>query len=941
MAAAEKSHGMKVHMRALAVSTSALLALVVVGLFVHGRVMEELRIRDLSSPDLETREAAASRLASVRCWRAAPVLLQALAEEKDPSYYDREPRYLFHSLEQLACEKTVPAFCAALGRGPVEFRSWVAGVLGRMGPGSAAAFDALRGALPGAGAQLDESDAKQVREAAAHALAGFGRKAVEPLAASLSQRSCPPACAIALGVIGPNARAAEERLEAAIGAEFEDREVHGAALWALGEMGLDPVEVLERKLSGSDAGARAAAVLLATRLGEQARGLLPALARIAAGPDPAAGDLLRDVLGAMHRIEGTGSAALGAAVRILDERPNASAREGAWHFIANDFLEAGGQARVDGLEDRIRKAFADPSPEVRKDAVSALKKLGRDAIERAIPLLLPLLDDPEPRVSSGVMRTLGDNESDALLAALLRRLDWGFDLDVARELSRFGPRAGRALPILERTLEQIESSMRMDLAPIIDKIEPGNQAALSTVLAGLRSKDWRLSRSAAFVLGRLGGPREVRRTALWEAAMIQGPNGSTEACCQALGFLCKDQFAFLLEHARGLDALAHRRALNALCSIAFDKSGLETLIGFLSDPEPELRAWAACAIGYLRADAAPALPALAALVRRDTDEAILVQVIGALGRIGPGAAPSVPALSTVLDDAGAHGSLAEHTALALGRIGRPAVPALCRALEHREWSVRYQALKGLELVGKDADGALPALRKALDDCEDAYGPAYVLYALAEIGPGTAPLASRIAQFLHDPSLHDRCAAVEALKAIGPAAAGAAPALAVALSDPDWDFCALVEAALLDLGDLAAPAAPALVEQLVRGRERHRASRILSRIGTPAVPPLRAALEKADGELGVWIVFTLGRMGAAAEGATGAIERLLGSRDELLSLHAREALAKVSAKDAELTGPRMLRLSDLVPEFGCGVQGFSDGGPDFWHRPDRCVRSRKP
>ena len=87
-------------------------------------------------------------------------------------------------------------------------------------------------------------------------------------------------------------------------------------------------------------------------------------------------------------------------------------------------------------------------------------------------------------------------------------------------------------------------------------------------------------------------------------------------------------------------------------------------------------------------------------------------------------------------------------------------------------------------------------------------------------------------------------------------------------------------------------------------------------------------------------FALGRMGAAAEGAAGAIEGLLGSRDELLALHAREALAKVSAKDAELAGPRMLRLSDLVHVLGCGNRDSTDGGPSFWHRPDRCVGSRK-
>jgi hypothetical protein len=92
----------------------------------------------------------------------------------------------------------------------------------------------------------------------------------------------------------------------------------------------------------------------------------------------------------------------------------------------------------------------------------------------------------------------------------------------------------------------------------------------------------------------------------------------------------------------------------------------------------------------------------------------------------------------------------ELAAQALGRIGKPAVPMLMNALQHRDPHVRLQAAQVLAKIGPEAQAAVPLLVAALDD--------------------------------HDP--HVRRAAARALGQIGPAAQEAVPALMRSLVQPE-------------------------------------------------------------------------------------------------------------------------------------------------------------
>ena len=195
-------------------------------------------------------------------------------------------------------------------------------------------------------------------------------------------------------------------------------------------------------------------------------------------------------------------------------------------------------------------------------------------------------------------------------------------------------------------------------------------------------------------------------------------------------------------------------------------------------------------IGYFGPAARSAVPCLIQAINPPTTgEAKLDQTNAALrhlaaealGRIGPEAAEAIPKLFPKTGDGrfenGQRHQLDFDMERALGRIGRPAVPALIQALQSKDLEVRIFAVDALELMQDDATEAVPALIAALD------APSFVL----------------------------RGQVVEVLGRIGPPAALAVPALKAKLSQERFgaDY-------LLTLERIGKAAVPVLVEIFQRG-----------------------------------------------------------------------------------------------------------------------------
>jgi HEAT repeat protein/predicted Ser/Thr protein kinase len=217
-----------------------------------------------------------------------------------------------------------------------------------------------------------------------------------------------------------------------------------------------------------------------------------------------------------------------------------------------------------------------------------------------------------------------------------------------------------------------------------------------------------------------------------------------------------------------------------------------------------------------------------------------------LGRMGPRAKDTVPALIDALNDP--HPHVAEAAASALRRIAgtpsaaaessaptpgpaeSPAVIDLMDMLRHEDASLRRIAVVALgeaRSVGRDA---IPELVEGLEDRDEAVRRE-AARALGKIG-ATAAVPSLVVALSNAPDDLVRVSAAEALGQIGARATVAIPGLIAALKHADDGVCDAAAGALVMIG---LPAAPALIEAVTDfdRRLRLRAAAVLTEIVAPS------------------------------------------------------------------------------------------------------------
>ncbi|HEY6012080.1 MAG TPA: HEAT repeat domain-containing protein, partial [Nitrospirota bacterium] len=238
------------------------------------------------------------------------------------------------------------------------------------------------------------------------------------------------------------------------------------------------------------------------------------------------------------------------------------------------------------------------------------------------------------------------------------------------------------------------------------------------------------------------------------------------------------------------------------------KEAVPDLAHVLGEDDDDLRLASIGALGRMGADA---VPSLVAVLNHPTPE-VRHAAADALGNIGPEAAEAASALALHLGDQDR--DTAQRAALALGKIGRDAVPVIVQVArrgdrsavemaetafsvdkldsrvvqdlvnllgdESEEPRVRAFAAASLGRMREPAKGALPALVRAL-------GAEHVDVRTAARGTlgrmGTAAVPT-LMEALKDRRPSVRAAAASALGDLGPAAENAVPALLKAFQDED-------------------------------------------------------------------------------------------------------------------------------------------------------------
>jgi HEAT repeat protein len=544
------------------------------------------------------------------------------------------------------------AFFALRCLAPAEAPALLLSLLDQAAPEGRAEIARALGALAGKASiptlrRLAEDPESAVRHAAAAALCGLGdRKAVPLLVRLLKDTDGEVRKSAALSLEGVEAKETlpeilkligdpEESVRSSVASicgrmkfrpavpllvkalEDPEPEVRSSALSALMELrAREALPSLLRRLEDGDAEVRAVAVRALAGAGprEAAPHLLKMLedpdefvrsatadafrelewrpavpALIKALKDPSK-DVQRSILSALGELGGLEAAR--ELVRLRPTDPDAS--KALYNFSRGELWPV------------ILPMLKSPDAGTRKNAVEAA---GIGGVVQAIPDLLPLLDDADPEIRLGTMRTLNGFNTVRSIPGLLRRLGGeerrDIRLEAARDLGWL--RAREAIPGLTALLRSSDAEERVAAAGALAPM--GVKEAVAESLALLRHESAAIQRNAAWIAADAGEPEVLP---LLLRYLESNDDGIRQLALSGLIRLKSlesiPKIATLLEDGSVRIRLSAAQALGTLGA----KEAVPALIKRLEDLEMFGRITALQALEQLKA--AEALPAILLLV---------------------------------------------------------------------------------------------------------------------------------------------------------------------------------------------------------------------------------------------------------------------------------------------------------------------------------------
>lgn len=454
--------------------------------------------------------------------------------------------------------------------------------------------------------------------------------------------------------------------------------------------------------------------------------------------------------------------------------------------------------------------------------------------------------------------------------------------------------------------------------------------------------------------------------ASWARAQEPAPPSGAEAIIAGL-------------HADGVET--RRAAASALRSAASDvqRQALPAMIErLLKEKDGQVRLGVLDAVTSLGSEAAPAIPALLETLRTDAGgsrqeeshqdyrsalalaavgkpavgglrgllrergrkENVRAEVVMALGRIGPDAAPAVPELVPLLGDPSER--IRREASQALGRIGSSAVEPLIAAAEDRATEQRARAVEALGQLARGDERAGVAVLARVDDQAPEVRAAAV-QALARFEVPEDRLRPILAASLRHADGRVRLAVVNVLAARRSMLAALAPGLESLAGSSDPGTAR--HAAYL-LGLMGPDVMPRLIAALRRPESRIDViAEAMSHIGRsaggeigralrdpdprvrrgaalamgqirPPVPgtaaSLTAGLGDADREVRAAFLTAVGQLGPRAAGSAPAVRGLLADPSPEIRALAIEVLWHCAARDRRLLADLTPRLDDDDP-----------------------------
>lgn len=310
-------------------------------------------------------------------------------------------------------------------------------------------------------------------------------------------------------------------------------------------------------------------------------------------------------------------------------------------------------------------------------------------------------------------------------------------------------------------LGQIGTENRSAHRVLIDALQDQREEVRAAAISALTALGARASgamgealtggevRRVTDVLDLMRSMKEVAGLPLAEVVGCLGHNAPSVRR-QAVGVLAKqplqpDWMDRWLGAARDPDAGVREAVARAMPQVGrTDSRSREVLNGLLRDPELQVMVAAAAAVADLGGDGRDVVPFLTKAVGQPR---VGWQAAYLLSRFGRASAPAVGALVLALQKERGPRPLRESpsSAVALGRIGEPAVAAVTPLLRHRDRRVRLNASIALGIMGQEAKAAVPELVRLLGDpdAEVQQGAAIALGGIAPDAPGLIPVLKRM------------------------------------------------------------------------------------------------------------------------------------------------------------------------------------------------------
>jgi HEAT repeat protein len=304
-------------------------------------------------------------------------------------------------------------------------------------------------------------------------------------------------------------------------------------------------------------------------------------------------------------------------------------------------------------------ALRDPDANIRAQTAVVLSQIGEPGLG-ALPHLILLLKDPSAQVRSSGALAIGrfGVRAEAAIPALVESLRAAPDhrcVEAATALGRIGD---AAVPALIDLLSLEDSNVRSGVAQAIHLHGRAPKSALSALIEALRTRDidtrWVVVESLASVgpqaVGPLtdalrdGDPRVRGGAAAVLAILGERAEPAIPALIEALGNPIPPEDAYPPEtpQVRGVPTSQKPAARGIYFTLAsIGPSAISPLIEQLDRPDAPSRGRAIRAIGFIGADARPAV---SRLVRLLGDGGVRMQCAEALGRIGPPARDAIAPL---------------------------------------------------------------------------------------------------------------------------------------------------------------------------------------------------------------------------------------------------------------------------------------------------------